>query len=157
MWKFAASVLHCGNIKFDPDGADKCTISSKATSAVKNFAELIGIDEAIFSKTLIQREITLREITLRGETVYVDLNADKATAGRDALSKSLYGHLFDWLVERTNKAMLGNDALSAASAMSGHFIGILDIFGFEIFKSNSSEQLCINFCNEKLQQHFNKN
>ena len=58
--------------------------------------------------------------------------------------------MFDWLVRRINKSM------GKPTAQNPKEIGILDIFGFEIFEHNSFEQLCINFTNEMLQQHFNQ-
>ena len=67
----------------------------------------------------------------------------------------MYQRVFAWMVMRisTNLAILHqDDGLSRAR----FFIGILDIFGFEIFDVNSLEQLCINFTNEKLQATFNQ-
>ena len=58
--------------------------------------------------------------------------------------------LFQIMVNKINKV------LSEGGAVRHKFIGVLDIFGFESFEVNSFEQLCINFCNEKLQFHFNE-
>ena len=70
--------------------------------------------------------------------------------------QAIYSRLFAWIVIRINRSLQslegGGDGLSRAR----FFIGILDIFGFEIFAINSLEQLCINFTNEKLQATFNQ-
>jgi myosin heavy subunit len=75
-------------------------------------------------------------------------NAKDALATRDAWCKGVYGKLFGFLIDNANRSLM------TGAAAGDCIIGILDIFGFEVFKLNSFEQLCINFCNEKLQNHF---
>lgn len=79
----------------------------------------------------------------------VSLNVQQATNTRDALAKALYSRMFDWIIQAVNKAIhknTGNDKLLS--------LGVLDIYGFEVFDKNGFEQLCINYVNEKLQQVF---
>ena len=96
--------------------------------------------------------LTSRAIEAVGERIVKRLDAAAANASRDALAKNLYARLFDWLVAAINRKIsaLGSGQRSKRS------IGILDIYGFESFKENSFEQLCINLANERLQQQFNQ-
>ena len=105
-------------------------------------AKLIGVDSSE-----LERVLTYRSITVRGQTAVIPLDPEKARSGCDSLAMGVYGRLFDFLVRTINISLDGK---------RGKFIGILDIFGFEIFDQNSFEQLCINFANEKLQQQFNR-
>ena len=82
-----------------------------------------------------------------GSVYDVPLNPAQAAAGRNALSKAIYNNLFEWIVSRINVSM-------APRQTHSRLIGVLDIYGFEIFEDNSFEQLCINYVNEKLQQIF---
>ena len=81
------------------------------------------------------------------------MNPQQAVDACDALAKSIYSRMFEWIVARVNDA---TKAKSSLKKRNQKFIGVLDIFGFEIFENNSFEQLCINYANEKLQQFFNK-
>ncbi|MCI02431.1 myosin-H heavy chain-like, partial [Trifolium medium] len=85
----------------------------------------------------------------RGDTITKCLDPDSAALSRDALAKIVYSRLFDWIVDKINNS-IGQDPNSK------NLIGVLDIYGFESFKTNSFEQFCINLTNEKLQQHFNQ-
>uniref|UniRef100_A0A9J7XAL5 Myosin IH n=1 Tax=Cyprinus carpio carpio TaxID=630221 RepID=A0A9J7XAL5_CYPCA len=73
---------------------------------------------------------------------------DHAIYARDALAKAIYGRAFTWLVNRINESLENKDSGRKT------VIGLLDIYGFEVFSVNSFEQFCINYCNEKLQQLF---
>ena len=83
----------------------------------------------------------------------IPLGATEALDAARTLGKFVYSKLFDWLIKKVNKSVAPDmDELPN----NPRTIGILDIFGFEIFVENTFEQLCINYANEKLQQFFNQ-
>ena len=134
-------MLHLGNISFATDGDQGSIVDRNGHAWLQTAAQFLKVNQDTLAQSLITRSIEVR-----GDVTRILHKPNEAVDAADALSKALYNKLFDWLVMRINMSVQGQQA---------HFIGILDIFGFEIFKKNSFEQLCINFTNEKLQQHFN--
>ncbi|KAM3283666.1 myosin-1 [Capsicum chacoense] len=144
VFSMLAAVLWLGNISFtDVDN--------------ENHAEPV-VDEGLTSvSTLIgcgveelKLALSTRKMRVRNDDIVQKLTLSQATDTRDALAKSIYSCLFDWLVEQINKS------LAVGKRRTGRSISILDIYGFESFERNSFEQFCINYANERLQQHFNR-
>uniref|UniRef100_A0A8B9RNS8 non-specific serine/threonine protein kinase n=1 Tax=Astyanax mexicanus TaxID=7994 RepID=A0A8B9RNS8_ASTMX len=151
VYRILAAILNTGNIEFTSITSQHQTDKSEVpnSEALENAAALlcIGPEE-------LQEALTSHCVVTRGETIIRTNTVDKATDVRDAMSKALYGRLFSWIVNRIN-ALLQPDTNMCASE-SGMNVGILDIFGFENFKKNSFEQLCINIANEQIQFYFNQ-
>jgi hypothetical protein len=121
---------------------DGCVIANP--DVVAHASSLWGLDPAAVSKGLISKNIGTRSIIL------VSYSVTQAQDARDAMVKRVYADLFQYIVDKINVV------LSSTGLTRNFFIGVLDIFGFESFEINSFEQLCINYCNEKLQFHFNE-
>ncbi|XP_069815195.1 myosin-IIIa isoform X2 [Dendropsophus ebraccatus] len=151
VYSILAAILNVGNINFTSVASehqiDKSNISNP--SVLENSASLLCIqpDE-------LQDALTSHCVVTRGETIIRQNTVEKAADVRDAMSKALYGRLFSWIVNRINALLKPSSELSEEEA--GYSIGILDIFGFENFKKNSFEQLCINIANEQIQFYFNQ-
>jgi myosin-1 len=141
IFRMLAAVLWTGNIQFVEDKDGYAAVADQ--SVVDFLAYLLEVDPAH-----VIQAITIRILTPRnGEVIESPANPAQAMATRDALAKAIYNNLFDWIVERVNVSL-------KARGTTANSIGILDIYGFEIFEKNSFEQLCINYVNEKLQQIF---
>lgn len=140
LFKLVASVIHLGQVDFDDKG-EHCSVNT--TDALASIAKLIGTDS-----TTLEKALTYRVVAARGEIFESKLNKTKASHGRDALSKAVYNELFTYLVAQIN------NSIAVKGSATGTVIGVLDIYGFEIFPANGFEQFCINYCNEKLQQLF---
>ena len=153
-----AGFLHCGNISFEPnesqDGSDGSVVAGTSEKSVEKAAQLLGLDTSTLAQNLTTKPYKLKS-SARQETVTMTMNPTKAATARDSLAKAAYGRLFKWLVARVNVALRPADNIKHL-VLEETPIGILDIFGFEIFEHNHFEQLCINYANEKLQQHFTR-
>uniref|UniRef100_A0A8C9FFM0 Myosin IXB n=1 Tax=Pavo cristatus TaxID=9049 RepID=A0A8C9FFM0_PAVCR len=145
-----SAILYLGNV----------TYKKKATGRDEGLE--VGPPEVldILSQLLkVRREILVEVLTKRktvtaNDKLILPYSLSEAITARDSMAKSLYSALFDWIVLRINHALLNKkDMEESVTCLS---IGVLDIFGFEDFETNSFEQFCINYANEQLQYYFNQ-
>ncbi|KAB7502891.1 Myosin-IA [Armadillidium nasatum] len=146
IWRIVSAILHLGNIEFTTDGD---TTQVKNQDVTKKIAELLKVDHDNVTKALCHRIIAAK-----GEVMEKQHNVSEATYGRDAFAKAIYERMFSHIVSGVNKAIEVRSKDSRDRYKYNTVIGVLDIYGFEIFERNSFEQFCINYCNEKLQQLF---
>ncbi|KAG2377271.1 Myosin-7 Myosin XI [Vigna angularis] len=148
IFRVVAAILHLGNIDFVKgveEVFDSCQPKDeKSYFHLKTAAELLMCDEKSLEESFCKSIIVTR-----GDTITKSLDPNSAALRRDSLAKIIYSRLFDWIMCKINDT-IGQDP------KSNSLIGVLDIYGFESFKTNSFEQFCINLANEKLQQHFNQ-
>uniref|UniRef100_A0A8R1YPX8 Myosin motor domain-containing protein n=1 Tax=Pristionchus pacificus TaxID=54126 RepID=A0A8R1YPX8_PRIPA len=146
-----AGILHLGNIKFIDDTADMkggCKVDPSTECHLSHASSLLGVESNELRTSLVCRIMQPTKGGVRGTLIRVALKPGEAVVGRDGLAKAIYSRLFDWIVSKINNSIPLEDNKETK------FIGVLDIAGFEFFKHNSFEQLCINYCNEKMQNFF---
>lgn len=145
-----AGILHLGNVQFTNAGGaqvvdfdGKAQMPENCSTDIERASRLLGINGERLEGVMKERTIQLR-----GEDITSPQSVEQACDSRDSISMALYSALFRWVISKINARIKGPDDF--------HFIGILDIFGFENFQVNRFEQFCINFANEKLQEYFNR-
>uniref|UniRef100_A0A3P8WVG1 Unconventional myosin-Ib n=1 Tax=Cynoglossus semilaevis TaxID=244447 RepID=A0A3P8WVG1_CYNSE len=123
--ELVAAVLKLGNIEFKPEsrcnGSDESRIKDK--NDLKEMCELLGIEQSV-----LERAFSYRTVEAKLEKVSTTLNVAQAYYARDALAKNLYSRLFSWLVTRIN------ESIKAQTKTRHKVMGVLDIYGFEIFE-----------------------
>uniref|UniRef100_A0A674DAJ8 Myosin IG n=1 Tax=Salmo trutta TaxID=8032 RepID=A0A674DAJ8_SALTR len=146
IYRILGTILILGNLQFETDSESVQVVGSEAVSHI---AGLTTTEPDNVTKSLLYRTVA----TGGGEVIEKGHTEKEACFGRDAFAKALYERLFCWIVARINAVIEVKDYNPVLHGKNT-VIGVLDIYGFEIFDNNSFEQFCINYCNEKLQQLF---
>lgn len=158
VFSIAAVALHLSNLSINPiKGGEECEIDLE-NPHLEPVLQLLGV-----TRENLNQAICYFKIEARGQSYTRAVQKDKAEKGLEALIKATYSAMFDYIVKSINASITVKKSVNSLSGSVGRgttnsgraVIGVLDIFGFESFKTNSFEQLCINYCNEALQQQFN--
>uniref|UniRef100_A0AAY5KS45 Myosin IXB n=1 Tax=Esox lucius TaxID=8010 RepID=A0AAY5KS45_ESOLU len=145
-----SAILYLGNVTYrrKSTGRDE-GLDVGPPEVLATLSGLLKVKEELLVEALTKR----KTVTVNDKLILPYSHSEAITA-RDSMAKSLYSALFDWIVLRINHALLNKkDMEESVPCLS---IGVLDIFGFEDFKTNSFEQFCINYANEQLQYYFNQ-
>ncbi|XP_068568919.1 unconventional myosin-IXb isoform X4 [Cebidichthys violaceus] len=144
-----SAILYLGNVTYRrrSTGRDE-GLDVGPPEVLATLSDLLKVKEELLVEALTKR----KTVTVNDKLILSYSHSEAITA-RDSMAKSLYSALFDWIVLRINHALLNKkDMEESVPCLS---IGVLDIFGFEDFETNSFEQFCINYANEQLQYYFN--
>ncbi|XP_071346328.1 unconventional myosin-IXb isoform X1 [Trachinotus anak] len=149
IFSILSAILHLGNVTFTAS-EDTQDLEVGPAEVLSTLSDLLKVKKEVLVEALIKRKV----VTDKATTVS-QYTLQEAFKARDSMAKSLYSALFDWIILHINHAMLNRrDMEESVSCLS---IGVLDMFGFENLQTNSFEQLCINYTNEKLQYYINHN
>ncbi|XP_061451924.1 unconventional myosin-IXa isoform X4 [Rhineura floridana] len=149
IFSLLSAILHLGNICYKKKTYRDDSIDICNPEVLPIVSELLEVKEEMLFEALVTR----KTVTV-GEKLVLPYKLAEAVTVRNSMAKSLYSALFDWIVFRINHALLNTKDLAESTKTLS--IGVLDIFGFEDYESNSFEQFCINFANERLQHYFNR-
>ncbi|XP_042332591.1 LOW QUALITY PROTEIN: unconventional myosin-IXa [Sceloporus undulatus] len=149
IFSLLSAILHLGNICYKKKTYRDDSIDICNPEILPVVSELLEVKEEMLFEALVTR----KTVTV-GEKLVLPYKLAEAVTVRNSMAKSLYSALFDWIVFRINHALLNTKDLEESTKTLS--IGVLDIFGFEDYESNSFEQFCINFANERLQHYFNQ-
>lgn len=153
IFQLVMALLHLGNVNFsqDKENHNSWTVdrhNAECLKSLESACELLGLEEDKLVDALTIRTISVG--TARRVSVFHKPCETEAQCveRRDALMQLIYASLFSHIVTYINTQV------SAHRNLWSHFLGVLDVYGFETFDQNSLEQLCINYANERLQQEF---
>jgi len=146
VYKNTACMMHMGNMTKDfvPVGKEE-QAEIKDESNAQKVAALAGIDCEWMITYFCKPKLKVgTEWVNKGSTCTAAANS---VAG---IARAIYERTFRIVVDKCNETLID------PTMKKVHYIGVLDIAGFEIFDYNGFEQICINYVNEKLQQFFNQ-
>ncbi|PAV91799.1 hypothetical protein WR25_18959 [Diploscapter pachys] len=146
IWSILAALIHLGNVEFVDTNASTGASQVKDNNVLQIAAKCLSVTTQQLSQAMCNQVMAAH-----GDIVTKVHDANSAYYTRDALAKAIYERVFSWIVQKVNES-ISVDRTSRYSKTT--VIGVLDIYGFEVFGTNSFEQICINYCNEKLQQLF---
>ncbi|XP_067252806.1 si:zfos-588f8.1 isoform X6 [Chanodichthys erythropterus] len=150
IFSILSAILYLGNVTYSQKSSGREEgLEVGPPEVLSTLSDLLKVKEELLVEALTKR----KTVTVNDKLILPYSHSEAITA-RDSMAKSLYSALFDWIVLRINHALLNKkDMEESVSCLS---IGVLDIFGFEDFETNSFEQFCINYANEQLQYYFNQ-